>query len=498
MTITERCVKFSVIVPISGSFRRTKILPNILLSILNQTYNPRDIILVADETAYEHINNFVHAQLKKFKKNKNCETMDIKIIRAPRNCGPSFARNLGVEFAGGNIVAFLDSDDIWHPRYLEILSAYYSCGSKVSCSLAFSSFKEMIVSRSPIDVVPLVLHGTDSDCFLALIIKNFIHTVSSFSIQREAFLQLGGFREDLFQSEDLEFYLRLSRYYKIDIVQLFLVQRLLGTDNITYNLRSWANNILRVHLGLLKAKNISKDMRRLLSYGLLTRIFRLIKKQYFPISRKLGVMKMLPKIFALFILYGGLSFILSSAFWELKSRLVDAWRRYEVSLLKNILAVKKEKVLVDICGDLMPIKIMFYDVPFLRQLGLAFRRLGWFVIGMPWSISKDRDDRLPISLVAAENYENSVMFLRRPQNSVLYCLLQDLDFAVVTNHELLKILRSRCNMNVIAKYPIPNFNSRYLYFLTSEENKSAEFNMLINIVRQSFKSLCSDRVKMHE
>jgi teichuronic acid biosynthesis glycosyltransferase TuaG len=43
----------------------------------------------------------------------------IRLIRLERNAGPAVARNRGVEAAQGRYIAFLDSDDFWHPDKLE-------------------------------------------------------------------------------------------------------------------------------------------------------------------------------------------------------------------------------------------------------------------------------------------------------------------------------------------------------------------------------------------
>lgn len=48
----------------------------------------------------------------------------VVVIRQPRNGGVAEARNTGIEAATGTHVAFLDSDDWWHPRKLAIQLAH--------------------------------------------------------------------------------------------------------------------------------------------------------------------------------------------------------------------------------------------------------------------------------------------------------------------------------------------------------------------------------------
>ena len=45
------------------------------------------------------------------------ERHPIRLISKP-NGGQSSARNLGVEYADGDLIAFLDQDDVWYPNHL--------------------------------------------------------------------------------------------------------------------------------------------------------------------------------------------------------------------------------------------------------------------------------------------------------------------------------------------------------------------------------------------
>ena len=41
-----------------------------------------------------------------------------RLVRSAANLGPAAARNLALEHAGGELVALLDADDRWEPRFL--------------------------------------------------------------------------------------------------------------------------------------------------------------------------------------------------------------------------------------------------------------------------------------------------------------------------------------------------------------------------------------------
>lgn len=57
----------------------------------------------------------------------------IKVLKQPANAGVAEARNAGVRAASGRYIAFLDSDDWWHPRKLELqIGQMQASGATVS------------------------------------------------------------------------------------------------------------------------------------------------------------------------------------------------------------------------------------------------------------------------------------------------------------------------------------------------------------------------------
>lgn len=94
--------KISVIVPI---YNVEKYLERCIQSILNQTLNDIEIILVNDGSP-DNSSVICDAYAKKYR--------NIKVIHK-KNQGLGYARNSGLDIASGEFVAFVDSDDTIHP-----------------------------------------------------------------------------------------------------------------------------------------------------------------------------------------------------------------------------------------------------------------------------------------------------------------------------------------------------------------------------------------------
>lgn len=99
--------KLSVIIPV---YNVEKYLKRCIDSVLNQTYNNLEIIVVNDGSTDLSLDICKEYEEKK----------KIKLY-SQKNKGQSASRNLGIEAATGDYIAFLDSDDYIEPKMYEIL-----------------------------------------------------------------------------------------------------------------------------------------------------------------------------------------------------------------------------------------------------------------------------------------------------------------------------------------------------------------------------------------
>ena len=103
--------KTSVIIP---TYYRQDDLSELFDSILMQTINPNEVIVV-DDTPNDTIKILCEEYKSKFEK----INMDIKYLRNPRERSAAIARNVGIENASGDIILLLDSDMILYQEYIE-------------------------------------------------------------------------------------------------------------------------------------------------------------------------------------------------------------------------------------------------------------------------------------------------------------------------------------------------------------------------------------------
>ena len=118
----EYLMEISVIVPV---FNNAAYVGNCIESILNQSFTDFELIIIDDGSTDKSFEI-----CSKYEKSDN----RVHVIKQTNN-GVSSARNLGLEIAKGNFIAFVDSDDEVHKDYLKILYDNRKYDGLVACKL---------------------------------------------------------------------------------------------------------------------------------------------------------------------------------------------------------------------------------------------------------------------------------------------------------------------------------------------------------------------------
>jgi len=191
----------SVIIP---CYNAEKFLSTTLQSVLKQTYDNIEIIIVDDgstDSTSQIVSNLIEQN-----------PTDKKIIfYRQANKGVSAARNLGIQMASGEIIAFLDSDDIWYPHkvitQLELLDAHSDVVIVASNFDRLSPYGKLLKTKK----ISKKIYYLD---FQQLAVKNKIGT-STVMVRKEIFEKVGFFDESLRGPEDWDMWLRIAKVGKI-------------------------------------------------------------------------------------------------------------------------------------------------------------------------------------------------------------------------------------------------------------------------------------------
>ena len=118
-------MKVSVVIP---TYNRFDYLLNAIESVKNQTYDDIEIIVVNDRSSEDSYYKYDFAGVNILHLQQNT-----KQVFGYACAG--FTRNKGIDIVTGTYIAFLDDDDVWLPRKIELqIEAIRSSGCEMSCS----------------------------------------------------------------------------------------------------------------------------------------------------------------------------------------------------------------------------------------------------------------------------------------------------------------------------------------------------------------------------
>ncbi len=244
----------SVIIP---CYNGEEYLEEALESVCRQTTPVREIIVVDDGST------------QPIRYPDSWEGPTLRIVRT-ENRGPSAARNLGISLTTGNFVAFLDADDAWDARKIEMQEAALNSNPD-----AIAVFTRLIEKPgwTPCPELPYPAPDVSEDRFWSSLWERDFIFPSSVTIRRDVISRIGGFNEKLRACEDWEFWFRLLKAGRFLQVPLPLSYRRIHPNQLTKNLYHMAVNrrkfravVMAEHGRRLSAAGVSpnrqyKDMK---------------------------------------------------------------------------------------------------------------------------------------------------------------------------------------------------------------------------------------------
>lgn len=220
--IQEKEIKGELVSIIIPTYNREKTLERAILSVMNQTYKEWELIIIDDGSSdgtKELVSKYVSPK--------------VHYIKLEMNQGVCKSRNIGIKYAKGGYVAFLDSDDEWVADKLEKqMKELEQKGTKVAyCRFSRNYGNDKVTITPNFDY-----NGNlEGDIFYELLLGNFIGAPTMI-IAKDILEEVGGFNENLMNLEDYELILRIAKDFYIAFTNEVLVHTYAQNDSININL----------------------------------------------------------------------------------------------------------------------------------------------------------------------------------------------------------------------------------------------------------------------
>ena len=209
--------KVSVVIP---AYNCADTIEETLKGALTQKFREHEIILVNDGSPdTERLERVIRGYLE-----------DIVYIRQ-RNSGAGVARNLGIEHARGNIIAFLDADDVWMPEYLAAQFVFMQRHDydMVYCDAQLfgmnSAYRRTFMEDAP----------SEGEANFDSILDLRCNVITSGTIARKKLiLESGMFESERVRAHDFHLWLRMAKAgAKIGYQKKVLLKYRVGKDGIS-------------------------------------------------------------------------------------------------------------------------------------------------------------------------------------------------------------------------------------------------------------------------
>nr|WP_304972651.1 glycosyltransferase family A protein [uncultured Schaedlerella sp.] len=201
----------SIIIP---TYNRANVIKRAIDSVLRQTYDSYEVVVVDDGSTDETESVIAGIQDAR-----------IRYIALKENQGVAHARNIGIREARYDYIAFLDSDDEWLLDKLELQMRLFQ-NSTEDIGMVYCRMGGLTRDGKERFVCPAQYFSRElleGEMFRFLLRQNVIGTPTVI-VRKDCLDQVGGFKETIQCLEDWEWILRIAGKWKIGFVDQVLVE----------------------------------------------------------------------------------------------------------------------------------------------------------------------------------------------------------------------------------------------------------------------------------
>jgi len=356
-----------VVIP---AFGRNDLLERAVRSVLSQTMKPDEVIIVDDGSPLPLTLSISSA------------TVPIRIIRLPHNRGIAEARNVGVDAARGDVVAFLDSDDAWLPWCLDAHARARGRDRKTTTFVHALSIADGrgIANGDP----PVCVNVAEAVCQ-----KTFVHCMSCFVVAKSAYQDIGGMRSQFEPCEDLDLFVRLFARCQASQIPCVLVHRSIDGTNVTANLRRWGQALMLVAKEVVATPSM-KGLHGAMAHGVCRRLAERIVCTRMPLAHRYSLIGMFVKAIPTYLRCKG---------WRVTLR-----QMLGKGLAANgdiHVAHQHRSIVVSLDSSALDCSTVPFRSLLAERVGVTLGRLALPLTFMPLSVRPADDHRAALSICAA-------------------------------------------------------------------------------------------------
>lgn len=191
---------FSVIIP---TFNRQQTIRRAIDSVFAQSITDIEVIVVDDGSRDE--TSVIMA---------DCTDARMKYICHTTNLGQNAALNTGVKAADGEFVAFLDSDDEWHPTFLERVFQQFSQNQDLGCVYTWANIVDATTGK--IEVAEKF--KVEGDIYAEALSQGYVSHMITLVTRRGLLFDVGLFDEEFEVCQDDDICIRLAKVTRFGLI----------------------------------------------------------------------------------------------------------------------------------------------------------------------------------------------------------------------------------------------------------------------------------------